>query len=158
MKYLVILFAFFAISASAFADTYTGGTKTAQASFDCKVIEPLSWATMPAVTLEEVVAGVTRDIDDVNVIFTLTGENTMNGVVPYKVMITASEPTPLTGNPSNTVSLTGHWDATYPLEKALSSGTVTATYTVQTIVSTDAANDKGSYGFTLSVSAYYSNL
>ncbi len=143
----ILLVSIFAVS---FAFSWEGDTKTASAEFQCKVIEPLSWDTPADVILEEVIAGYTRDITDVDVVFTLHGEKA------YNVAINTSGTTANSGNPSGDVSLEGTWDASTTVLDA--SGSLTVKYTCDKIVSANSTDATGDYSFTISVDAQYTGL
>lgn len=143
----ILLVSIFAVS---FAFSWQGATKTATATFDCKVIEPLSWDTPADVTLEEVIAGYTRDITDVDVTFTLHGE------AAYSVNINTYGPTAAAGNPTGAVSLVGSWSV--PTTTFDASGDLTVKYTCDKIKSENATDETGDYSFVISVDAQYTGL
>lgn len=148
-KFFALFVALVACSVFAFADGFNA-PKSATANFDCKVIAPLTWTNPTTASfLDEVIAGQTRDIANVDYTFTLNGEALED------VTITTHEPIADAGNPSVTVSLDGSWST--PPTALDGTGKATVTYTVDKLVSTNA-NDHGDYNFTISVDAVYTSL
>ncbi|MFP4369236.1 MAG: hypothetical protein ACLFR2_06635 [Candidatus Kapaibacterium sp.] len=147
MKKLVALMivALFA-SVNVFANPFNP-TESADATFECKVIAPLAWTAPQDIVLEEVIANQTRDIDDVAMVFALTGEPN------YDITVNTTGPTLTSGTGS--VSLDGSWSTTPTALDA--SGEASVTYTVDKIVS-GASTDGGTYVFEVSVDAVYSAL
>ncbi len=150
-KFLAFFAALLLVSAAAFADNYTGGTQTANATFDVTVIQPLSWITPPNVTLPDIVKGVSRDIDDVTITFTLKGE-------PQK-FVTITTYGPIAPPTQTGVTLDGEWKnvSGAQLGTGTTEGTYDVTYKVKQIIS-DAGAARGVYTFTIKVDAIYGSI
>jgi hypothetical protein len=141
-KFLALFVAMLLVTAATYAEN--GVTESAQATFDCLVIAPLTWTNPANITLEEVVAGETRDIANVVMSFALNGQGN------YAVTINPHGP-----DPNGGVSLVGFWSTTGDVN--LVSGSYPVTYTVDKIKSLNTT-DHGAYSFTISLDAYYTGL
>ena len=151
MRFLSFILAFLFVAAVANAQ-YTGGTKTATASFDCKVIAPLTWNHPADVTLPDVVAGTIRTFTGQVITFQVTGEPA------YEVDVTTSQ----IADPGNSggVVLNGTWngDGTANLD---GSGNRTVTYTINNVdaqTNTAAHTAHGVQKWTIQVDAYYTKF
>lgn len=126
-------------------------TVSADAKFKCKVILPLTWNDPTDVELGTLVDNTikTFDVPKPKVDFILTGED---GVpTDYNVYISTTSPADQDG-----VVLNGAWTGD-GASVALTGGTTTVTYTVNSVDATNATS-LGDKVFTVGVSAYYLGL